>query len=161
KRADTRCTPMKFRKVYDKLSPQKRALIDEIGLGAFQHLPSDLFEKKPNEFEKKLNDEEKEALNLFKGKTFTFVENMVKECPIENEEEKRTFKRAFTLFIQRCFLLPTSTHYISPIHLPVIRDIGNTRERNWAHHVHSFLMAGIKDFQDKGTQAVKGCHFVL
>ncbi|MED6207514.1 hypothetical protein PIB30_036575 [Stylosanthes scabra] len=121
----------------------------------------DLFEKKLKEFEKKLNDEEKEALNLFKGKTFTFVENMVKECPIENEEEKRTFKRAFALFIQKCFLLPTSTHYISPIHLPVIRDIDNTRERNWAHHVHFFLMAGIKDFQDKGTQAVKGCHFVL
>ncbi|MED6172039.1 hypothetical protein PIB30_046486 [Stylosanthes scabra] len=157
---------MKFRRVYDKLSPHKKALIDEMGLGAFQHIPSDyinhkilnelvrsynvftnkittslgeflitsekvghafglnykgdLFEKKPKELEKKLNDEEKEALNLFKGKNFTFVENMVKECPIESEEERRTFKRAFALFIQKCFLLPTSTHYISPIPLPII-----------------------------------------
>ncbi|MED6124766.1 hypothetical protein PIB30_062014 [Stylosanthes scabra] len=86
---------------------------------------------------------------------------MVKDCPIETEEQKTTFKRAFALFIQKSFLLPTSSAYISPIHLPVIRDIDNTRDRNWAHHVNSFLINGIKEFHDQGSQAVKGCHFVL
>ncbi|MED6188186.1 hypothetical protein PIB30_083606 [Stylosanthes scabra] len=35
------------------------------------------------------------------------------------------------------------------------------RRRNWAHHVNSFVIEGIKEYQEKGSQAVKGCHFVL
>ncbi|MED6221160.1 hypothetical protein PIB30_051778 [Stylosanthes scabra] len=196
-----------FRKIYDRLSPEKKALVDEMGLGAFQHLPNfyinhkvliellrsydiftntistsvgeflitsekvghafglncrgDLFEKRQKDFEDKLNDEEKQALDLFKGKSLTFVQDMVKDCPIETNEQKRTFKRAFALFIQKSFLLPTSSAYISPVHLPVIRDIDNTHDKNWAHHVNSFLINGIKEFHDQGSQAVKGCHFVL
>ncbi|MED6222383.1 hypothetical protein PIB30_063815 [Stylosanthes scabra] len=86
---------------------------------------------------------------------------MVKDCPIEIDEQKRTFKRAFPLFIQKSFLLPTSSTYISPVHLPVIREIDNTQDRNWVHHINSFLINGIKEFHDQGSQAVKGCHFVL
>ncbi|MED6123201.1 hypothetical protein PIB30_046951 [Stylosanthes scabra] len=33
--------------------------------------------------------------------------------------------------------------------------------RNWAHHVNSFLIEEIKEYQEKGSQAVKGWHFVL
>ncbi|MED6121529.1 hypothetical protein PIB30_031060 [Stylosanthes scabra] len=200
KRSDSRCTPLKFRKIYDRLSPEKKALFDEMGLGAFQHLPNfyinykvlielvrsydifnntistnvgeflitsekvehafglncrgDLFEKKQKDFEDKLNAEEKQALDLFKGKSLTFVQDMVKDCPIETEEQKRTFKRAFGLFIQKSFLLPASSAYISPVHLHVIRDIDNTQDRNWAHHVNSFLINGIKEFHDQGSQAV-------
>ncbi|MED6163061.1 hypothetical protein PIB30_076347, partial [Stylosanthes scabra] len=116
---------------------------------------------KQKNFEDKLDDEEKEALKLFKGKSLTFVQNIVKDCPIGTELERRTFKRAFGLFIQKAFLLPTSSHYISPIHLPVIRDVDNMRRRNWAHHVNSFLIEGIKEYQEKGSQAVQGYHFVL
>ncbi|MED6219563.1 hypothetical protein PIB30_036903 [Stylosanthes scabra] len=183
---DSRCTPLKFRKIYDRLSDEKKALVDEMGLGAFQHLPNfyinhkvlielvrsydiftntistrDLFEKRQKDFEDKLNDEEKQALDLFKGKSLTFVQDTVKDCPIETDEQKRTFKRAFALFIQKSFLLPTSSAYISLVHLPVIRDIDNTQGRNWAHHVNSFLINGVKEFHDQGSQAVKGCHFVL
>ncbi|MED6156611.1 hypothetical protein PIB30_015923 [Stylosanthes scabra] len=57
------------------------------------------FEKNTKDFEGKLNDEEKEAPKLFKGQYLTFVQNMVKDCPIGTEEEKRTFNRAFALFI--------------------------------------------------------------
>ncbi|MED6223548.1 hypothetical protein PIB30_075010 [Stylosanthes scabra] len=39
KRSDSRCTPLKFRKIYDKLSLEKKQLVDEMGLGAFAHLP--------------------------------------------------------------------------------------------------------------------------
>ncbi|MED6200495.1 hypothetical protein PIB30_085685 [Stylosanthes scabra] len=183
KRSDSRCTPLKFTKIYDCLSDEKKALIDEMGLGAFQHLPNfyinhkilielighafelncrgDLFEKRQKDFEDKLNEEEKEALDLFKGKSLTFVQDMVKDCPIETDQQKRTFKRAFALFIQKSFLLPTSSAYISPVHIPIIRDIDNTQGRNWAHHVNSFLINGIKEFHEQGSQAVEGCHFVM
>ncbi|MED6164190.1 hypothetical protein PIB30_087301, partial [Stylosanthes scabra] len=197
KQSDSRCTPMKFRAVYDKLSDEKKDLVDEMGLGAFQHLPNDYINHKIlNElvwsydvFTNKISTGvgeflitsekvnclrrnkrisktslmmKKEALKLFKGKSLIFVQNMVKYCPIGTELERRTFKRAFGLFIQKAFLLPTSSHYISPIHLPIIRDVDNTRRRNWAHHVNnSFLIEGIKEYQEKGSQAVKGCHFIL
>ncbi|MED6127485.1 hypothetical protein PIB30_088525 [Stylosanthes scabra] len=204
-RAKREAKRLDFRKIYDCLSPEKKALVDEMGLGAFQHLPNyyinhniliklvksydiftntisisvgeflitsekvghalncrgDLFEKRRKDFEDKLNDEEKQALDLFKGKSLTFVQDMVKDCPIETDEQKRTFKRAFALFIQKSFLLPTSSAYISPVYLPIIRDIDNTQDRNWAHNVNSFLINGIKEFHDQGSQAVKGYHFVL
>ncbi|MED6165437.1 hypothetical protein PIB30_099515 [Stylosanthes scabra] len=174
KHSDSRCTPLKIRKIYDRLSPEKKALVDEItSVGEFLitsekvghafglNCRGDLFEKRQKDFEDKLNDEEKQALDLFKGKSLTFVQDMVKDCPIETDEQKRTFKRAFALFIQKSFLLPTSSAYISPVHLPVINDIDNTQGRNWAHHVNSFLINGIKEFHDQGSQAMKGCHFVL
>ncbi|MED6152527.1 hypothetical protein PIB30_092947 [Stylosanthes scabra] len=40
KHSDSRCTPLMFRKIYDSLFLEKKRLIDEMGLGAFQHLPS-------------------------------------------------------------------------------------------------------------------------
>ncbi|MED6220648.1 hypothetical protein PIB30_046853, partial [Stylosanthes scabra] len=122
KRSDSRCTPKKFREIYDDLSPEKKLLIGKIGLGAFQYLPKeyinhkilnelvrsydllsnkittsvgefviksekvgyafglnhkgDPFEKTTKEFEHKLNEEEKEALSLFKGQTLTVVQDM-------------------------------------------------------------------------------------
>ncbi|MED6151103.1 hypothetical protein PIB30_079078, partial [Stylosanthes scabra] len=93
----------------------------------------DLFKKRQKDFEDKLNEEEKEALDLFKGKSLTF----------------------------KSFLLPTSSAYISPVHLPIIKDIDNTQGRNWAHHVNSFLINGIKEFHEQSSRAVKGCHFIL
>ncbi|MED6162695.1 hypothetical protein PIB30_073009 [Stylosanthes scabra] len=46
----------------------------------------DLFEKRQKDFEDKRNGEEKQALDLFKGKSLTFVQDMVKDCPIETDE---------------------------------------------------------------------------
>ncbi|MED6137979.1 hypothetical protein PIB30_070009, partial [Stylosanthes scabra] len=134
---------------------------EKIGHAFGLNCRGDLFEKRQKDFEDKLNEEEKEALDLFKGKSLTFVQDMVKDCPIETDQQKRTFKRAFALFIQKSFLLPTSSTYISLVHLPVIRDIDNTQGRNWAHHVNSFLINGIKEFHEQGSQAVKGYHFVM
>ncbi|MED6136008.1 hypothetical protein PIB30_051927 [Stylosanthes scabra] len=39
KRSDSRCTPLKFRKIYDSLSDAKKQLIVKMGLGAFAHFP--------------------------------------------------------------------------------------------------------------------------
>ncbi|MED6174313.1 hypothetical protein PIB30_067940 [Stylosanthes scabra] len=38
KRSNSRCTPLKFRKIYDPVSDAKKQLIVEMGLGAFAHL---------------------------------------------------------------------------------------------------------------------------
>ncbi|MED6188002.1 hypothetical protein PIB30_081799 [Stylosanthes scabra] len=134
---------------------------EKVGYAFGLNCTGELFEKRQADFEHMLNDEEKGALNLFKGSTLTYVQNVIKTCQVETEEQRRHFKRAFALFIQKSFLWPTSAPNVSYIHLPVIRDIDNTHRRSWAHHVISFLINGIKDFKDKKRQAVKGCHFVL
>ncbi|MED6111156.1 hypothetical protein PIB30_049852 [Stylosanthes scabra] len=127
KRSDSRCTPLKFRKIYDRLSLEKKALIlielvrsydiftntistsvgefliisEKVGHAFGLNCRGGLFEKKrQKDFEDKLNGEEKQALDLFKGKSLTFVYDTVKDGPIETDEQKRTFKRAFALFIQ-------------------------------------------------------------
>ncbi|MED6127627.1 hypothetical protein PIB30_089820 [Stylosanthes scabra] len=121
----------------------------------------DAFEDKKEDVEDELNDEEKEAYKLFKGKRLKFIEDILKTCKVKTEREKRMFKRAFDLFIQKSFLCPASSANISPKHLPVIRDIENTHNRNWAHHVNTFLVNGIMEFKEKQRKAVKGFHFVL
>ncbi|MED6160783.1 hypothetical protein PIB30_054572 [Stylosanthes scabra] len=86
---------------------------------------------------------------------------MLRTSAIEIDYEKRMFKRAFALFIEKSFLCPASSANISPKHLLVIRDIENTQTRNWAHHVNNFLVNRITEFKEKERKAVKGCHFVL
>ncbi|MED6176862.1 hypothetical protein PIB30_092391 [Stylosanthes scabra] len=92
--------------------------------------------------------------------TFAHLPSFAINHNIDTESEKRHFKRAFGLFIQKSFLCPTSSVNISPKQLPVIQDIENTRNRNWAHHVNNFLVNGIQEFE-KNLLAVKGCHPVL
>ncbi|MED6210346.1 hypothetical protein PIB30_063291 [Stylosanthes scabra] len=58
---------------------------EKVGNAFGLNYKGELFEKKQKNFEGKLNDEEKESLKLFKGKSLTFVPNIVKECPIGTE----------------------------------------------------------------------------
>ncbi|MED6135086.1 hypothetical protein PIB30_042895 [Stylosanthes scabra] len=109
----------------------------------------DAFEDRIEDIEDQLNAEEKEALNLFRGKSLKFIEDMLRSSRVETDSEKRMFKRAFGLFIQKSFLCPASSANISPKHLPVIRDIENTQTRNWTHHVNTFLVEGRTEFKEK------------
>ncbi|MED6111248.1 hypothetical protein PIB30_050856 [Stylosanthes scabra] len=59
---------------------------------------------------------------------------------LDTYENKRLFMRAFVLYIQKCFLLATSSANVMPRTLPTIFDMENTRRRNWALHVHNFLL---------------------
>ncbi|MED6177130.1 hypothetical protein PIB30_095025 [Stylosanthes scabra] len=59
---------------------------EKVGHAFGLNCKGDLFEKKQKDFEDKLNDEEKQALVLFKGKSLTFVQDMVKGYPTETEE---------------------------------------------------------------------------
>ncbi|KAL4394657.1 hypothetical protein AHAS_Ahas02G0173900 [Arachis hypogaea] len=68
---------------------------------------------------------------------------------VDGEENNLKFMKMFILFIQNCFLLPTTMSKISPIHMSIIFDIENTRGRNWATHVPNFLIKGIKSRKNK------------
>ncbi|MED6161937.1 hypothetical protein PIB30_065577 [Stylosanthes scabra] len=46
---------------------------EKVGFASGLNCLGNLFEKRQVDFEHKLNDEEKAALNLFKGKSLTFV----------------------------------------------------------------------------------------
>ncbi|MED6195931.1 hypothetical protein PIB30_042481 [Stylosanthes scabra] len=115
----------------------------KIGYAFGLNSTGDAFEDHIDKIEDQLNDEKKEALNIFKGKRLKYTAEMLKTCTIETDYKKRIFRRAFALFIQKSFLCPASTANISPKHLPIIRDIENTHTRNWAHHVNTFLVDGI------------------
>ncbi|QHO20866.1 uncharacterized protein DS421_11g341700 [Arachis hypogaea] len=80
---------------------------------------------------------------------------------VEGEENRQKFKRAFVVFIQKCFLLPTTVSVASPIHKPPIFHVDNIQEWDWAKHVLNFLMKGTEN-KKKGTkQSVDGYVFVL
>ncbi|MED6224497.1 hypothetical protein PIB30_084647 [Stylosanthes scabra] len=57
---------------------------------------------------KELNEEDHVAYKFFQGKSQAALSKLVKETPLDIEENKKLFMRAFVLFIQKCFLLPTS-----------------------------------------------------
>ncbi|MED6200153.1 hypothetical protein PIB30_082407 [Stylosanthes scabra] len=69
--------------------------------------------------------------------------------------------RSFILFVQKVFLLPNSTAKISPAALLIIFDLENTRNRNWAHHVHNFLPQELKKGKQKKSVAIHRCCYSL
>ncbi|MED6128337.1 hypothetical protein PIB30_096756 [Stylosanthes scabra] len=44
---------------------------------------------------------------------------------------------------------------------PTIFDLENTRSRNWAHHVHNFLLQELKKAKQKKSVAIHGCCYAL
>ncbi|RYR05336.1 hypothetical protein Ahy_B06g085208 [Arachis hypogaea] len=81
------------------------------------------------------------------------------ECRREGEPEK--FKRTFVVFIQKCFLLPTTVSVTSPIHKPPIFHVDNIRKWNWTKHLLNFLMKGVENKKKGKKQFIDGCIFVL
>ncbi|MED6114794.1 hypothetical protein PIB30_083889 [Stylosanthes scabra] len=153
-----RCTPHNVVEMFQDLTEDKMAIVDEMGFGALRNLPSfnlsikvmmelvqcynlhenkiyttlgevkitaqkigyalglnatgHTFEEKINE--KKLTEEENEAVKMFKGSTLLSLKNMVKNTPIDTKENMKKFKRAFLLYIQKSFLCPTSSPNVCP-----------------------------------------------
>ncbi|MED6200990.1 hypothetical protein PIB30_090615 [Stylosanthes scabra] len=77
------------------------------------------------------------------------------------EENKVLFKRAFLLYIQKCFLIPTSAPNVTPRALPALFDLENTRNKNWALHVHNFLLEEIEKAKKNNAKSVSGCCYAL
>ncbi|MED6185262.1 hypothetical protein PIB30_055401 [Stylosanthes scabra] len=110
---------------------------------------------------KELNEEDYAAHKLFQGKTQAALSKLVIDTPLNTDENKRLFMRAFVLFIQKCFLLPTSAANVTTRALPTIFDVVNTRRRNWALHVHNFLLEEVKKAKLHNTKSINGCCYAM
>ncbi|MED6157745.1 hypothetical protein PIB30_026141 [Stylosanthes scabra] len=110
---------------------------------------------------KDLSQEDKDVHKFFQGKTIVELTELVQTTPLDTEENKRLFMRAFILFIQKAFLLPNSIARIVPTALTTIFDLENVRIRNWALHVHDFLILELKKAKQNNAAAIHGCIYVL
>nr|XP_029151951.1 uncharacterized protein LOC114926044 [Arachis hypogaea] len=109
----------------------------------------------------KLNPADKEIFDSVKNISLVTLARNVLDMSIEGEENWKKFKRTFVVFIQKCFLLPTTVSVASPIHKPPIFHVDNIREWDWAKHVLNFLMKRVENKRDGKKQSVDGCVFVL
>ncbi|MED6146617.1 hypothetical protein PIB30_036205 [Stylosanthes scabra] len=110
---------------------------------------------------KKLNPEHQETHKFFQGKTTEALQNLIKSTPLDTDDNRKLFMRSFICFIQKVFLLPNSTANITPIALPTIFDLETIRSRNWALHVHNFLLQELKKAKQNKTVSIHGCVYIL
>ncbi|MED6182441.1 hypothetical protein PIB30_028434 [Stylosanthes scabra] len=115
----------------------------------------DAFEKKV--IQKDLSDEDYNVFKFFQGSTQAALTRLIYETPVDTAENKLLFKRAFLIFIQKCFFLATSSPNVTPRSLPTLFDIENTRGRNWALHVHDFLLEEVQKAKVNNTKSIHGC----
>ncbi|RYR09603.1 hypothetical protein Ahy_B05g077974 isoform C [Arachis hypogaea] len=86
-----------------------------------------------NRFPKKvdynnLNPADKEIFDSVKNISLATLIRNVLHMIVEGEENRKKCKRTFVVFIQKCFLLPTTVSVASPIHRPPIFHVDNIRE---------------------------------
>ncbi|MED6158245.1 hypothetical protein PIB30_030992 [Stylosanthes scabra] len=98
----------------------------------------------PRVVRKKLSQEDKDTHKFWQGKTTVTLTEMVQTTPVDTDENRKLFMRAFMLWIQKVFLLPNSTATIVPNALTTIFDLETTSKRNWALHVQDFLIQELK-----------------
>ncbi|MED6169216.1 hypothetical protein PIB30_019510 [Stylosanthes scabra] len=79
---------------------------------------------------KNLSQEDKDVHKFFQGKTAVELTELVHITPLDTEENKKLFMRAFILFIQKAFLLPNSIARIVPTALTTIFDLENFGENS-------------------------------
>ncbi|MED6217207.1 hypothetical protein PIB30_015541 [Stylosanthes scabra] len=159
---------------------EKMALIEELGFGAFSRLPCynlkqhmlkelvNIYDIHDNTIHSVRGDMEittdkiGKALGLsWNGKSQAELPMLVKRTPVDTEANQNLFKRAFFIFIQKVFLLPTSSQNITSKALPTLFGLENTRGRNWALHVHDFFLEEIKKAKLNKTKVVHGCCYVM
>ncbi|RYR49050.1 hypothetical protein Ahy_A07g035335 [Arachis hypogaea] len=160
--------------VYREMSQEKKDIVEEMGFGAQANVPEmngriyitprkvaaalgitnggNLFPKKVDY--NKLNPPDKEIFDSVKNISLATLTRNVLDMNVEGEENRKKFKRTFVVFIQKCFLLPTTVSVASPIHKPPIFH-------DWAKHVLNFLMKGVENKRNGKKQSVDGCVFVL
>ncbi|MED6168685.1 hypothetical protein PIB30_013667 [Stylosanthes scabra] len=111
--------------------------------------------------EKGLSKEDLAVFKMFQGKNQADLTRLVLRTPVDTEANRIFFKRAFLIFIQKYFLLATSSPSVTPRALPTLFGIETTRERNWALHMHDFLLEEVKKAKHNNTKAIHGCCYVL
>ncbi|KAL4317022.1 hypothetical protein AHAS_Ahas15G0343500 [Arachis hypogaea] len=136
-----------------EITPEK--IGDSLGLNASR-------ECYPNKIKnKEINEEQKEVIENFKGCTLSQLTKSLIDMSVDGPENQLKFKRIFILFIQKCFLLPTTINKNFSIHMPLILHVDIIQEWNWAAHVFNFLIKSIRGHKLKNKFAVDGCLFVL
>ncbi|RYR22591.1 hypothetical protein Ahy_B03g067894 [Arachis hypogaea] len=108
-----------------------------------------------------LNPADKEIFNNVKNISLAILARNVLDMSVEGGKNRKKFKRTFVVFIQKCFLLPTTVSVASPIHKPLIFYVDNVREWDWAKHVLNFLMKGVENKRKGKKQSVDASVFVL
>ncbi|MED6157551.1 hypothetical protein PIB30_024099 [Stylosanthes scabra] len=79
---------------------------------------------------KDLNDRDYTVFKYFQGIKQAALKNLIFNTSVDTDENRDLFKRAFLLYIQKCFLLSTSAANITPRALPTIFNLENTRHQN-------------------------------
>ncbi|MED6201324.1 hypothetical protein PIB30_093785 [Stylosanthes scabra] len=110
---------------------------------------------------KELSDEDHAVFKFFQGKTQAQLGRLIMDTPVDTVENKRLFMRAFLLFVQKTFLLATSSANVTPRAYPTLYDVENTKQRNWALHVHNFLLEELKKAKENKTKSIRGCCYAL
>ncbi|MED6183135.1 hypothetical protein PIB30_035267 [Stylosanthes scabra] len=110
---------------------------------------------------KDLNDDDYAVFKYFQGISQAALKRLIFSTPVDTDENRDLFKRAFILYIQKCFLLRTSAANISPRALPTIFNLENTKHQNWALHIHNFLLEEVQKAKDNNIASVSGYYFVL
>ncbi|MED6119494.1 hypothetical protein PIB30_012401 [Stylosanthes scabra] len=180
---DFTCVPLSVSTIFHKClnaDEEKMKIVEELGYRAFKHLPLYYlkhqvlkqiflrFEPYDHTIHAIAGDVEittekiGKALGL-KYTGSTYPERVVSKDLNDNDYAvfKDLFKRAFLIYIQKCFLLPTSAANISPRALSTIFNLENTRHQNWALHIHNSRLKEVQKAKDNNTTSVSGCCFVL
>ncbi|MED6157741.1 hypothetical protein PIB30_026137 [Stylosanthes scabra] len=99
--------------------------IEKIGKALGLSWNCDPFDAKVNE--KALSEEDLAVFKMFQGKNQVDLTRLVLCTPVDTEANRILFKRAFFIFIQKCFLLATSSPNITLKALPTLFGIETTR----------------------------------
>ncbi|MED6112523.1 hypothetical protein PIB30_062482 [Stylosanthes scabra] len=110
---------------------------------------------------KELSEEDFAVYKFFQGKTQAQLGRLIMDTPIDTVENKRLFMRVFLLFVQKTFLLATSSANVTPRTYPTLYDVENTKQRNRALYVHNFLLEELKKAKENKTKSVHGCCYAL
>ncbi|RYR66322.1 hypothetical protein Ahy_A03g012311 isoform B [Arachis hypogaea] len=167
--------------VYRDMTQEKKDIVEEMGFGALAHVPEmngriyitprkvaaavgitnggNRFDDKVDY--NKLNPDDKKIFDNVKNIFLETLTRNVLDMRVEGEKNRKKFKRTFVIFIQKCFLLPTTVSVASPIHKPPIFHVDNIHEWDWAKHVLNFLMKGVENKRKGRKQSVDGYVFVL
>ncbi|MED6199393.1 hypothetical protein PIB30_075517 [Stylosanthes scabra] len=183
-----RCLPNTVAQMFIYINgvPEKRAFIDDMGFGGLSYLPNgylnqrllkqiyDRYDVHDNTIYsdavavKITTDKIGHALGLSSRGTPYDTKVAMNELSEEDKEVHNYFKGFTTIALQdlikatpKVFLLPNSTAKICAAALPTLFDLENTRNRNWAHHVHNFLLQELKKAKRKESAAIHGCCYVL
>ncbi|RYR40342.1 hypothetical protein Ahy_A09g046074 [Arachis hypogaea] len=110
---------------------------------------------------KDLSEENKVIFRRFQEKTLTNLTDEMMNIGVDNDEDRRIFKRIFILYIQMAFLFPTTINKVSPFHLAPIFQMDNITEGNWGIHVLDFIVKGISNYHLKKKKLIDGCFYAL